>query len=148
MSAAIDRNRIVAEARAWIGTPYHHQASAIDIGSDCIGVVRGVWRALYGREAQAMPSYAPDWAIGEELLLEGARRHLVEVPVDAICAGDVLVFRMRPGRPAKHCGIVVDTDATCRMVHAWDAVPAVCEIALDDWWRRRIAAAFAFPGAS
>ena len=39
------RARVVAEARMWIGTPYVHQASALGAGCDCLGLVRGVWRA-------------------------------------------------------------------------------------------------------
>ena len=41
----ITRDAIVAEARAWIGTPYRHQASLKGVGCDCLGLVRGVWRA-------------------------------------------------------------------------------------------------------
>jgi NlpC/P60 family putative phage cell wall peptidase len=44
----IDRAAIVAEARTWIGTLYHHQASVKGIGCDCLGLVREVWRALIG----------------------------------------------------------------------------------------------------
>jgi len=32
-----------------------------------------------------------------------------------------------------------------RFIHAWDAAPAVVMTTLTPWWRRRIAAAFAFP---
>jgi NlpC/P60 family putative phage cell wall peptidase len=39
------RIRIGAEARAWIGTPDRHQASLKGMGCDCLGLVRGVWRA-------------------------------------------------------------------------------------------------------
>jgi NlpC/P60 family putative phage cell wall peptidase len=39
---------ILEEARSWIGTPYQHQASLKGVGCDCIGLVRGVWRAVYG----------------------------------------------------------------------------------------------------
>jgi len=41
---------IVAEARRWIGTPYRHQASLIGVGCDCLGLVRGIWRAVVGRD--------------------------------------------------------------------------------------------------
>ena len=54
------RTRIVAEARAWIGTPYRHQASLQGVGCDCLGLVRGVWRALNGAEPEPTPAYAPD----------------------------------------------------------------------------------------
>ena len=56
------RATIVAEARAWIGTPYRHQGSLKGIGCDCLGLVRGVWRAVAGAEPEAVPAYAPDSA--------------------------------------------------------------------------------------
>ena len=37
---------IVAEARSWLGTPWHYQASVKGVGTDCTGVVRGVGNAL------------------------------------------------------------------------------------------------------
>jgi len=40
------RCSIIAEARSWIGTPYHHQAALKGVGYDCLGFVRGVWRAI------------------------------------------------------------------------------------------------------
>ena len=47
-SDEVFRAAIVAEARGWIGTPYRHQASLKGVGADCIGLVRGVWRAFHG----------------------------------------------------------------------------------------------------
>ena len=38
------RDAIVAAARAWIGTPYRHQAALRGVGCDCLGLLRGVWR--------------------------------------------------------------------------------------------------------
>jgi NlpC/P60 family putative phage cell wall peptidase len=107
---AVDRAAIVAEARSWVGTPYRHQASIQGVGCDCLGLVRGVWRALYGDEPEAPPPYRPDWAEtgGRETLLEAARRHLVEIPVSAARPGDVLLFRMSPDACLKHCAILAD----------------------------------------
>ena len=80
MSPAI-RNRIVAEARGWIGTPYMHQASLKGVGCDCLGLLRGVWRAIHGMEPEPLPAYAADWAQanGEERLAAAARRQLIEI---------------------------------------------------------------------
>jgi NlpC/P60 family putative phage cell wall peptidase len=139
----VGRGRIVSLARSWIGTPYHHQASVKSVGTDCIGLVRGVWRALYGAEAEALPAYSRDWAeaTGEETLLAAARRHLIEVaPADAQ-PGDVLVFRYRASTVAKHAAILA-TPTT--MIHAFEGAP-VSEVALSAWWRRRLAATFSFP---
>ena len=33
---------VIAAARGWIGTPYLHQASLKGVGTDCLGLVRGV----------------------------------------------------------------------------------------------------------
>jgi NlpC/P60 family putative phage cell wall peptidase len=135
---------VVRLARAWIGTPYHHQASARGIGTDCLGLIRGIWRDLYGDDAEAPPAYSRDWAegAGRETLLEAARRHLAEIEIDDARPGDVLLFRLRAGAMAKHAGIVA---GAATMIHAMEG-SGTAEVHLGRWWRRRIAAAFAFPG--
>lgn len=140
------RAAIVAEARGWIGTPYRHQASLKDVGCDCLGLVRGVWRNCIGDEPETPPPYAPDWAEakGDETLAAAALRHLVPVARDGFGAGDVLLFRWRDGFVAKHVAIA---SSARTMIHAHDGA-AVCEIALAPWWRRRLAYAFRFPGVS
>jgi NlpC/P60 family putative phage cell wall peptidase len=142
--APVDRAHIVAEARQWIGTPYRHQASLKGIGCDCLGLIRGVWRVLYGPEPESTPAYAPDWAeaTATEALAEAARRHMIEIDPAEFAAGDLLLFRWRAGFPAKHAAIVTAHDL---MVHAHDGA-AVAEVAIAPWWRRRLAYAFRFPG--
>lgn len=140
------RRAALCEARAWIGTPYRHQASTKGAGADCLGLVRGVWRALHGAEPGRVPPYSAEWAErgAAETLLIAAQRHLDEIePADAQ-PGDVLLFRFAPGCPAKHCAI---RSAEDRMIHAWQG-RAVCETAMGRWWRRRLCAAFKFPPTS
>ena len=139
----ITRAAILAETRGWIGTPYRHQASLKGVGCDCLGLVRGVWRALLGDEPEAPAPYAPDWAeaTGTERLIEAGRRHLVEIDVADARPGDVVLFRWRAHLPAKHAGILADED---RFIHAYDGA-AVVEVPLGPWWRRRLAAVFRFP---
>lgn len=135
---------IVAAARGWIGTPYLHQASLKGVGTDCLGLVRGVWREVMGDEPEAAPAYVPGWAEmgGREALAEAARRHMAEIPCTDYRAGDVLLFRWRPHLPAKHAGIAVSSTA---MVHAQEQA-AVTEVALSGWWLRHLAFVFRFPG--
>ncbi|KAB2949447.1 MAG: hypothetical protein F9K19_23780, partial [Rhizobiaceae bacterium] len=45
--------RVLEAAIGWIGTPYRHQASRKGVGCDCLGLVRGIWRELYGSEPEA-----------------------------------------------------------------------------------------------
>lgn len=140
----ISRAMIVTEARSWLGTPYRHQASLKGVGCDCLGLVRGVWRAVIGSEPEAPPPYAPDWAeaSGGEPLAEAALRHLVPIALAEFGAGDVLLFRWRAGLTAKHAAIATAPDT---MIHAHDGA-AVAEVAISAWWRRRLAYAFRFPG--
>ncbi|WP_127090124.1 NlpC/P60 family protein [Aquabacter cavernae] len=144
MSATV-RAAIVAEARGWIGTPYLHRASVRGAGADCLGLVRGVWRAVVGPEPEALAPYAPDWAEAgrAETLALTALRHMRAVPLEEAAPGDVLLFRFRAHLPAKHAAIL---SAPARMIHAYDGA-CVCEGDLAPWWHRRLAFAFAFPGA-
>lgn len=137
------RRAIIAEARGWLGVPYLHQASDPRAGCDCVGLVRGVWRALCGPEPEMMLDYSPDWseARGLETVLEAASNHLQTVAHGKALPGDVLVFRWRPHLPAKHCGILV---TPTRMVHAYQVAGKVTESDVSHW-SKRIAGVFAFP---
>jgi NlpC/P60 family putative phage cell wall peptidase len=138
------RHEIVAETRSWIGTPYKHQASLKGVGCDCLGLVRGVWRAVIGDEPERAPPYAADWAeaTGRESLADAAGRHLIAVAMSDAGPGDVLLFRWRANLPAKHAAIVTTSGL---MVHAHDGV-VVTEVAIAPWWQRHLAYAFKFPG--
>lgn len=131
-------------ARGWIGTPYRHQASTRGAGADCLGLLRGVWRQLYGEEPESVPTYTPDWSEpqGEERLWRAALRHL-QVQ-HGVAAGDLLLFRMRAGGVAKHLGIAGQIGATPTFIHAYTG-HGVVESPLSTPWQRRIVARFAFP---
>lgn len=135
--------KAVAEARAWIGMLYHHQASVKGIGCDCLGLARGVWRAVYGHEPETPPAYSRDWAetLREETLADAAGRHMIPVLPADIAPGDLLLFALGDDAPAKHCSILVAPD---RMVHAIESHP-VAEVSLVPWWRNRLRFAFRFP---
>jgi NlpC/P60 family putative phage cell wall peptidase len=135
---------VIREAMSWVGTPYRHQADRKGVGCDCLGLVRGVWRALYGFDIEPPGVYAADWAEagGQEKLIAGARRSFCERPRSDARAGDLLLFRWRPHLPAKHAGILVWQNC---FVHAYQGGGAVTISALVPQWRRRIAAVFAFP---
>jgi len=139
---------IVTEARSWIGTPYQHQASLKGVGCDCIGLVRGVWRAVHGAEPWRVPAYGPDWAEvgGEDRLVAGLSAHFG--PVDAARAGDVIAFRMKPGAVAKHVAIMSAgegmDDPKAKIIHAYWG-HAVVESWLGPFWRKAAVGAFRFP---
>ncbi|TPW32765.1 peptidase P60 [Pararhizobium mangrovi] len=134
---------VVLLARGWLGTPYRHQASRKNVGCDCLGLVRGVWRELFGWEPEKPGTYASDWAerAASDRLMAAARRHCLKRR-DGMRPGDVILFRWRPGLPAKHCGIV---SGEGRFIHAYEQA-GVIESALVPAWRKRVAGVFSMPG--
>jgi len=166
---------VLAIAGTWIGTNYRHQGAVKGVGCDCLGLVRGIWRELYGEEPEAVPAYAPDWAerAGEERLLSAADRHFLRLTsFSQSLPGDLVLFRFRPHLAAKHAGILarlpredgvageaekpVSHNAEARPLASLDHPPpdafihayeqsAVSLSALVPGWRRRIAGIYRFP---
>ncbi len=138
--------QIVMEALSWVGTPYRHQASCKGAGTDCLGLLRGVWRNVYGEEPEAVPAYSADWSEpqGREDLLWAAQRHLISRPVSEPRFGDVLLFRMRRGSVAKHLGVQVSVGADPAFVHAYSG-QGVTVSPFSEPWARRVVARFSFP---
>lgn len=136
----------VAEALTWVGTPYCHQASTKGVGTDCLGLLRGVWRGVIGPEPRAVPAYSQDWSEpqSDEVLMRMAALYLNRKPIAQMQAGDVLLFRMRAQSVAKHLGIVTATGAITRFTHAYSG-HGVVESTLTKPWLRRVAACFEFP---
>ncbi|SNT05830.1 putative phage cell wall peptidase, NlpC/P60 family [Antarctobacter heliothermus] len=143
MRASTDPQRVIAVARSWLGTPYHDQASLRGVGCDCLGLARGIWREIVGQEPFQIPPYSRDW--GEtgprEVLAEGARRMMIEVPRAEAGPSALVLFRMTPRAIAKHVGILTGPDT---FLHAYERL-GVIEEPLTPTWRRRIAFAFLFP---
>jgi NlpC/P60 family putative phage cell wall peptidase len=103
MTAA--RHDVVAEARTWLGTPFHHQARVRGVGVDCAGLVIGVSRALDLVPATFdVTGYArqPD---GRSLLAL-CDQHMRRVDQADMGPGDVLVLRW--DHDPQHMGIVGD----------------------------------------
>lgn len=137
----------IAEAERWIGTPYRHQASGIGIGCDCLGLVRGIWRTVYGEDPSAGAVYSPDWAERgvEERLMRAAVLHCgAALPVGAMMPGDLLLFRWRREFAAKHIGLLSDEH---HFIHAYEQA-GVVRSSLVAGWRNRIAGVFRLPDIS
>jgi NlpC/P60 family putative phage cell wall peptidase len=133
---------IVRAARTWLGTPYRHQAATLGAGCDCVGLLRGVWRTLYGREPPALPPYRADWRdLRHADELQALAEAWLRPAGGPLAAGEIVLFRLGRLPRAKHCGILVGEN---RFIHAQERL-GVAEANLSDNWRRRIAARFTFP---
>ncbi len=142
----ITSDQVVLEARRWIGTPYRHQSSTIGAGTDCLGLLRGIWRALVGPEPEDVPAYTPDWSepSGREDMMAAAGRWLVPVKKENAACGDILIFRMRKSSVAKHIGIAASRDALPTFIHAYTG-HTVVETPLSVPWASRVVARYKFP---
>ncbi|MGV8954020.1 MAG: NlpC/P60 family protein [Cypionkella sp.] len=133
---------VVAAAQRWIGTPYRHQAATLGAGCDCLGLLRGVWRELYGSEPMAMPPYRADMRDPAHAGALEAAAELLLVPAAGVyAAGQVVLFRLNGMAGAKHCAILVGPE---RFIHAQERL-GVVEAALTEAWMRRVSARFEFP---
>lgn len=133
---------VAAAAQLWLSTPYRHQASKLGAGADCLGLVRGVWRQIYGTEPYAVPAYPADPRRDADAgqLLRAAQTWLIEKsgPPEL---GDVILFRLVRALPPRHCGVISGSQ---KFIHAQERL-GVVEAALSTGWQSRIAGVFSFP---
>jgi NlpC/P60 family putative phage cell wall peptidase len=136
-------NAVVAEARRWLGTPFRHQGRRRGVGCDCLGLVLGIWEAVYGQSLPAPADYPLDWAgwDGGDPLAEAVRLRFGERVERLPAQGDLLLFRWGDRGPARHCAIVVEPS---RMIHAVEGRGVLCS-PLGRHWRAAIAGVFSFP---
>ena len=133
---------VVTAARRFLGTPYRHQASLPGVGCDCLGLLRGVWRALHGTEPMAMPLYRADLRdpLNAGALRRAAERLLVR-ETGPLAAGQVVLFRLGGMDEPKHCGILL---GSTRFIHAQERL-GVVEANLTEAWAKRVWGRFGFP---
>lgn len=144
------RAEVVAEARAWIGTRFHHQASLKGVGCDCIGLVRGVGTELgiYTSSDLALPEvqqfkgYARTPTNG--MLKRGFDLFAVRIPRAEIRPGDIILMRFES--EPQHVAIVSELNGVLSMIHSYALPRKVVEHSIDTTWRSRIVAAYSFPG--
>jgi cell wall-associated NlpC family hydrolase len=115
------RSLVVAEARKWIGTPYHCQGDVRGAGVDCGMLIVRVFVDSGLCEPFDPRPYSDDWFLhrSEERYLGFVFDRCKEV--QAARPGDVIVFRY--GRCYSHGGIVTCPDPLT-LVHAYQ--PAMC----------------------
>lgn len=131
------RKQIINEARKYLGTPFHHQGRVKGSGVDCIGLVTGVAKILgLSDYDNTVYSRHPDGA----MLMGELEKHLEQIPIENAVPGDILVFRIR--KYPQHLALMTDVG----MIHTNQKIGRVVENHLDARWKKRIYAAFKFPG--
>lgn len=104
---ATQRAAVVAEAKTWIGTPYHSCARIKGVGVDCGQLPLAVYHAAGRIREVPVDQYSPQWHLHREeerylaQVLEFAHE-ISELPLP----GDFVLWRV--GRCLAHGAIVVD----------------------------------------
>lgn len=133
------RDEIVAEARKWLDTPYHHEGRVLGHGVDCIGLILAVANAF---EMQVPNQLGYSRMPEEERLLAGLDAYMTRIEVTAARAGDVVVIPFI--HKLRHLAILTDKG----MIHAHEPNGKVVEHAVDDRWRHMFRRAYQFPGVT
>lgn len=102
----ITREMVVAEAKTWLGTPYHDRGRIRGVGVDCAMLPAEVYEAV-GIIPHLEPDYSPQWFLhrDSELYLEWVRPHAREIPRERVGPGDFVIWKF--GRTYSHGAIVV-----------------------------------------
>ena len=136
------RGAIVAEARTWLGTRFHHQARLKGVGCDCAGLVVGVCKAL-GLSDFDKTDYTrqPDGVMLKRVCDE----NMTAIPLAEVRPGDALLFRFE--QDPQHLAIVGDyAHGGLSIIHAYAPARKVIETRLDSAWLARAVSAYRLPG--
>src|SRR5882724_8889590 len=109
------RDEIVAEAKTWLGTPWHHQGRIKGGGVDCVMLLAEVYEAV-GIVPHIEPEYYPIDIMmhrGGEHVLGWLEMYGVETKEPE--PGDIVIYRF--GYSYSHGGIIVDNELN--IVHAF-----------------------------
>jgi len=101
------RQRVVAVAKTYLGTPYHSHARVKGAGVDCLTLLSCVWEESGLIPRVKLPHYSEDYFKhkGGELYLKGLLDYTVEIETPPE-PGDIVLWKF--GRCFSHGAIVID----------------------------------------
>jgi NlpC/P60 family putative phage cell wall peptidase len=146
-AAALDRAAIVAEARSWIGTPYHLGARVKGAGCDCATLIAEVLIACGLADREGLGVYSQDWFFhtSNERYLMGLLRHAAKT-VEAVAhgsagalPGDIVLTRLARSKVYNHGAIVT---AWPKVIHAIQPQVEEINAATHPLWTYRAIAVF------
>lgn len=149
----ITPEQIVAQARTWLGTKYHHQGRLKKStrgpgGVDCLGLVIGVIDELGMQDGNGKALVHADefnYSMYPERgrLVGSISKHLRHVPVEQMRVGDLLLFRTF--KDPQHVGLLTNyPGGDLGMVHCNSSAGKVVEQPLSMTWIRMLTHVYRF----
>ncbi len=138
MEVRLYRERLVEEARRWIGTPFAHRGRVLGRGVDCIGLVIEVFRRAVGAEVHDVLDY--DIRPQAGLLETGLDRYCVRVQQAE--PGDIALFHIVTH--PQHVAIISDLPHGLGMIHSYWPMGRVIEHDYAPQWQRRTVAIYRY----
>ena len=139
------RTAVINEARQWLGTPYHHQASLKGVGCDCIGLIKGVGDAF---GLMNIPDNAwtniKRYSRRPNPVMMGNHLETYMDRISSPLIGDIAWIEWRQDLPM-HLALVAEKNGVMTFIHAYSLVGKAVEVCVDDewlgmvnsWWRYR-----------
>jgi NlpC/P60 family putative phage cell wall peptidase len=142
----VTRAEIVAEARAWIGTPFHAQGHVKGIGCDCAGLIRGVAMAKSLVDPNEMTAPYSQQPFHYQMSALCAK-FMTPIAIKDAQPGDVLEIQFL--QEPQHLAILAPyPGGGMSIIHALTLKKKVVEHRLDSRWQKRCKAAYQMPGVA
>jgi|3_EtaG_2_1085321.scaffolds.fasta_scaffold07308_5 NlpC/P60 family putative phage cell wall peptidase len=105
------RNKVIHEARSWVGTPHRHYTICKGAGADCGLFIIGVYSKL-GLIKEEKPDFYPeDWAwhkpVGE-MFESIVQKYCVEIKKEEMQPGDLILYQF--GKCLSHSSLLLEDD--------------------------------------
>lgn len=131
----MEANDIIAKAREYVGTPFHHQGRQKGVGIDCIGLLVCVANDL-GIKVIDRDGYGtmPYKGLLEQGLKENCERITIPVP------GCIVLIKFPNAHPS-HVGIYTGEN----IIHCWSQPGKCVEHIYSDKWKRLTVGYYRWP---
>ncbi len=132
-------NRIIKEAREWVGTPFHHNQCLKGHGVDCVNLVVGVGHNLGICELLDSKYKNYSQKPSPKFFISGMEFFLNKIENDEFQPGDICAIAWKRNLPM-HAAIYIGNDS---IIHTSMNLGRVVEVYIDDnfrskihsWWR-------------
>lgn len=151
--AKITPDQIVAQARTWLGTKYHHQGRLKKSvkgpgGCDCLGLIIGVIDELGMQDGNGNPlTHADEFNYSmypeQGRLVRSISKHLREIPTERMAVGDVLLFKTF--KDPQHVGLLTQyPSGGPGIIHCNSSAGQVVEQPFSVTWLKMLTHAYRF----